>query len=65
MSFTTYRPNKKRDYKNKKYGFGGQKKRSKHNTAKSSASMAGYSAKKHGSVPSKYQNKNKPSVSFD
>ena len=58
-----HRPNKKRDYKNKKYGFGGQKKRSKHNTAKSAASMGGYSAKKHGTVPAKYQNKNKSSVS--
>ena len=58
-----FRANKKRQFKNKKFGFGGQKKRSKHNTAESSAGMGGYSVKKHGSVPSKYQNKNKKSVS--
>ncbi|BFY99457.1 hypothetical protein BsWGS_02497 [Bradybaena similaris] len=42
-------PNKKREYKNKKFGFGGQKKRSKYNTADSAADVSGFRASKaHG-----------------
>ena len=40
-----YRPNKKREYKNKKFGHGGQKKRSKFNTAKSAADMSEFNPK--------------------
>ncbi|XP_069126555.1 probable rRNA-processing protein EBP2 [Argopecten irradians] len=47
--------NKKREFKNKKYGFGGQKKRSKMNTAKSSADMSDFNPhvnqRKQGSKP--------------
>ncbi|XP_033737670.1 probable rRNA-processing protein EBP2 [Pecten maximus] len=47
-----FHANKKREYKNKKFGFGGQKKRSKMNTAKSSADMSDFNPhihqKKHG-----------------
>ncbi|XP_059156511.1 probable rRNA-processing protein EBP2 [Physella acuta] len=38
-----FKPNKKREYKNKKFGFGGQKKRSKYNTAESSADLRDFS----------------------
>jgi len=45
----TFQPNKKREFKNKKFGFGGQKKRSKYNTAESSADVSDFSARKaHG-----------------
>ena len=37
-----YRANQKRQYKNTKYGFGGQKKRSKMNTKESSADMSSF-----------------------
>ncbi|GFR58212.1 transposon Ty3-G Gag-Pol polyprotein [Elysia marginata] len=56
------RPNKKREFKNKKFGFGGQKKRSKYNTAESAADVSGFSARKaHGKGPgsSKMKSKNK------
>ena len=39
---------KKQKYKEARYGYGGQKKRSKYNSAESSANMSGFSAKKHG-----------------
>ncbi|XP_014670918.1 PREDICTED: probable rRNA-processing protein EBP2 isoform X2 [Priapulus caudatus] len=42
------RGNKKRDYKNKKFGFGGQKKRKKWNTADSSADQRGFKRSKSG-----------------
>ena len=46
------RPNKKREFKNKKFGFGGQKKRSKYNTAESAADISEFRAKKaHGKGP--------------
>ncbi|KAK3784647.1 hypothetical protein RRG08_003452 [Elysia crispata] len=58
-----FRPNKKREFKNKKFGFGGQKKRSKYNTAESAADVSEFSAKKaHGKNPvnsSKMKSKNK------
>ncbi|KAL5017199.1 hypothetical protein ScPMuIL_006788 [Solemya velum] len=38
-------PNKKRQSRDTKYGFGGQKKRSKYNTAKSAADMSDFSRK--------------------
>lgn len=40
--------NKKAQYKEARYGYGGQKKRSKYNTADSAANISGFSAKKHG-----------------
>lgn len=40
-----HQPNKKRQYKNQKYGFGGQKKRSKQNTKESSGDLSGFSVK--------------------
>lgn len=51
--------NKKRELKNKKFGHGGQKKRSKYNTAESSASMAGFDARKHQAVKGKKTAKQK------
>jgi len=49
-----FNPNKRREYKNKKFGFGGQKKRSKYNTADSAADVSSFSAKKaHGKGASK------------
>ncbi|XP_005110722.1 probable rRNA-processing protein EBP2 [Aplysia californica] len=48
------RPNKKREFKNKKFGFGGQKKRSKYNTAESSADVSDFNARKaHGKGPAR------------
>lgn len=46
-----FRPNKKREYKNKKFGFGGQKKRSKSNTAKSSGEMSEFNINVHQKRP--------------
>lgn len=43
----------KKQYKDKKYGYGGQRKRSKFNTASSSADMGGFSRKKHNTAPGK------------
>lgn len=40
-----HQPNKKRQYKNQKYGFGGQKKRSKHNTKESSGDLSEFNVK--------------------
>lgn len=40
--------NQKRQHKNKRFGFGGQKKRDKYNSAQSSADMSSFSRKKHG-----------------
>ncbi|XP_064607441.1 probable rRNA-processing protein EBP2 [Liolophura sinensis] len=45
--------NKKRDYKNSKFGFGGQKKRSKSNTAQSTSDMSGVNRKASFSKPGK------------
>ena len=53
LSYYIYRPNKKRQSRNLKFGFGGQKKRSKYNTADSSGDLTGYSVKKHGLRPGK------------
>ncbi|CAG5120489.1 unnamed protein product [Candidula unifasciata] len=50
----TFTPNKKREYKNKKFGFGGQKKRSKYNTAESAADVSSFNPRKaQGKGPSK------------
>ncbi|KAH9393664.1 putative rRNA-processing protein EBP2, partial [Tyrophagus putrescentiae] len=43
-----HKKNKKQQYKEARYGYGGQKKRSKYNTADSAANISGFSAKKHG-----------------
>lgn len=50
---------KKQKYKNTRYGYGGQKKRGKHNSAESSANMSGFSALKHGRPLSKKKLKSK------
>ncbi|XP_052774411.1 probable rRNA-processing protein EBP2 [Mya arenaria] len=55
-----HQPNKRRQHKDTKYGFGGQKKRSKMNTKETSADMSGFSRKVHQSKPGKqFTNKNK------
>ncbi|RUS69226.1 hypothetical protein EGW08_023010, partial [Elysia chlorotica] len=58
-----FKPNKKREFKNKKFGFGGQKKRSKYNTAESAADVSEFSARKahgkSGGNASKMKAKNK------
>lgn len=63
----TFQPGKKRKGKNDKFGYGGQKKRMKSNTADSAASMDDFSVKKHNSAPSKFKkkfvNKNRPGKS--
>ena len=69
-SFFFYRQSKKRKFKDNKFGHGGKKKRSKYNTAKSSASVDDYNPHIHGnkskksgnnkSKASKFTNKNKP-----
>ena len=46
--------------KNTKYGYGGQKKRSKYNTAKSSAETNDYNPRINGNKSKKFKNKNKP-----
>lgn len=48
-----HRPNKKREFKNKKFGFGGQKKRSKMNTASSSGDMSEFDPNVHQRRPGK------------
>jgi len=61
-----FKPNQKREFKNKKFGFGGQKKRSKYNTADSSADISDFSAKKahrKGSAKGKFSNKQRPGKS--
>ncbi|XP_060585813.1 probable rRNA-processing protein EBP2 [Ruditapes philippinarum] len=58
-----HQPNKKRQYKNQKYGFGGQKKRSKLNTKESSGDMSSFNVKVNQGRPgfnkSNKGNKNK------
>lgn len=46
-----YRPSKKRQFKNQKYGFGGQKKRSKFNTKETSADMSQFDVKVNQGKP--------------
>ena len=48
-----HEPNKKRQYKNKKFGFGGQKKRGKKNTAVSNADTSDFSVNVHQKLPGK------------
>ena len=48
-----FRVNKKREFKDKKFGFGGQKKRSKYNTKKSFGDSSDFNVKKHSTVPGK------------
>jgi rRNA-processing protein EBP2 len=57
--------NPKREFKNKKYGFGGQKKRSKLNTRDSAKDMSDFSGVKHSNMKAKKGmpkggNKNRP-----
>ena len=59
VRYRCFRPNKKRQKKNDKFGYGGQKKRSKSNTAESASDMSQFSRKKHGAINNKkYTNKN-------
>ena len=52
--YTCYcRPNKKRQAKDKKFGFGGQKKRSKQNTRASTNDTSEFNVKKHNTRPGK------------
>lgn len=46
-------PNKKRQFKNSKFGYGGQKKRSKYNSKASASDMSDFSGKKHSTIPGK------------
>ena len=46
-----FRPNKKRQYKNSKYGHGGQKKRSKLNTAESAGDISDFKSSVHQRRP--------------
>ena len=47
------KPNKKQNFKNAKFGYGGQKKRSKYNTSKSSADMNKFRSNRHSKPTSK------------
>lgn len=47
---------KKQKYKEARYGYGGQKKRSKYNSSDSAANLSGFSAKKHGRPTIKKKN---------
>lgn len=60
-----FRPNKKRQFKNQKYGFGGQKKRGKMNSRDSSADLSGFNHRVNQSKPGKLLvNKNKKKVTY-
>lgn len=48
-----FRPNKKREFKNKKFGFGGQKKRSKMNTKSSALDMSEFNPNINQKKPGK------------
>lgn len=50
-----FQPNKKRQYKNEKFGFGGQKKRSKQNTKKSSDDVTSFSVRRNTALPDKHK----------
>jgi len=50
-----FRPNKKRQHKNEKFGFGGQKKRSKQNTKLSSDDVSSFSVRRNMPLPEKYK----------
>ncbi|XP_041364891.1 probable rRNA-processing protein EBP2 [Gigantopelta aegis] len=56
-----HEPNKKRQYKNEKFGFGGQKKRAKKNTARSNADTSDFSVNVHQRLPGKKINSKKSS----
>jgi len=56
------RSNKRREWKNKKFGFGGQKKRSKGNTKDSYNDSRDYSASKNSKAPKKGVSKVKQHV---
>ena len=49
------RPNKRRQYKNDKFGFGGQKKRSKQNTKRSADDVSSFSVRRNAALPEKYK----------
>lgn len=58
-------PGKKRQHKNARFGFGGQKKRSKYNTKESARDMSGFSVRKNATAPGKLKkmknaSKNRP-----
>ncbi|XP_074642843.1 putative rRNA-processing protein EBP2 [Tubulanus polymorphus] len=54
-------PGKKREFKNQKYGFGGQKKRGKYNTATSAADMTEFNVRKHQTRPGLPKKRKQPS----
>lgn len=54
-----FRPNKKREFKNKKFGFGGQKKRSKMNTKGSASDMSEFNPRINQKKPGKSTGKPK------
>ena len=54
-----FQPGKKRELKNKKYGFGGQKKRSKYNTRESANDLSDFSVRKHAMTPIRLKKKGK------
>ena len=50
------RPSKKRQFKNEKFGFGGQKKRSKQNTKQSADDVSSFSVRRNAAaLPDKYK----------
>lgn len=50
-----FQPNKKRQFKNEKFGFGGQKKRSKQNTKQSWDDVSSFSVRRNAALPEKYK----------
>jgi len=51
------RPNKKRQFKNDKFGFGGQKKRTKQNTKQSADDMSSFSVRRNAAQAGKHKNR--------
>lgn len=47
----------KREFKDKKFGYGGQKKRGKYNTKESAQDTSDFSVRKHNSKPGKKHQK--------
>jgi rRNA-processing protein EBP2 len=50
-----FQPNQKRKRKNEKYGFGGQKKRSKQNSKMSNDDVTGFSARRNAANPTQFK----------
>lgn len=63
-----FQPNKRRQFKNEKFGFGGQKKRSKQNTKQSTDDVSSFSVRRNAALPQKHKKrkqgkKNRPGKS--